>query len=86
MVPIAAPSLSADGAASSSFACGTGGGESSMAGDFGDPAAGMGTEMVGGAPADWSQWLAFQFDPSFSAFEMGHSFDATYPFLSSGMD
>ncbi|KAF4542907.1 C6 transcription factor [Lasiodiplodia theobromae] len=86
MVPITASSSSADGAAPSSFACGTGGGESSMAGDFGDPTAGMGTEMVGGAPADWSQWLAFQFDPSFSAFEMGHSFDATYPFLSSGMD
>ncbi|KAK0653294.1 hypothetical protein DIS24_g6182 [Lasiodiplodia hormozganensis] len=86
MVPITGSSSSADGATSSSFACGTGGGESSMAGDFGDPTAGMGTEMVGGAPADWSQWLAFQFDPSFSAFEMGHSFDATYPFLSSGMD
>lgn len=36
---------------------------------------------VGGAPADWSQWLAFQFDPSFSAFEMGYLVDTTNPFV-----
>ncbi|OJD35932.1 c6 transcription factor [Diplodia corticola] len=49
----------------------------------GDPTSTMDADMLGGAPADWSQWLAFQFDPSFSAFEMGYSFDALYPFAAS---
>lgn len=53
------------------------------AGGFDDPTTttAMDTDAVGGEPADWSQWLAFQFDPSFSAFEMGYMVDATNPFV-----
>lgn len=53
------------------------------AGGFDDPTTttAMDTDVVGGEPADWSRWLAFQFDPSFSAFEMGYMVDATNPFI-----
>ncbi|GME49566.1 c6 transcription factor [Neofusicoccum parvum] len=57
-----------------------GSGEDDGGSGFPDVTTAMDTDL-GGNPSDWSQWLAFQFDPSFTAFEMGYMVDTTNPFM-----